>query len=121
MIVDDELLVAEALKRMLTREKYDVDSVLSGAEALENVRHKKYALAIIDKNMPGMSGIQACREIRKFCQNLAVILMTGESSIPQAEFLAAGGGAVMYKPFLKGEVQEAVHKALGPGYLLKNS
>ncbi len=121
MIVDDELLVAEALKRMLTREKYDVDSVLSGAEALENVRHKKYALAIIDKNMPGMSGIQACREIRKFCQNLAVILMTGESTVPQAEFLAAGGGAVMYKPFLKGEVQEAVHKALGPGNLLKNS
>ena len=63
LVVDDELLVGEALKRVLMREKYNVESVLSGAAALELARQKKYDLAIIDKNMPGMNGFEATRTI----------------------------------------------------------
>lgn len=112
LVVDDELLVGEALKRVLMREKYNVESVLSGAAALELARQKKYDLAIIDKNMPGMNGIHTCAEMRKLCPDLAVILITGENEIPADEFAAAGGGTILFKPFLQGEVEDSVHKAL---------
>ncbi len=112
LVIDDELLVGEALKRVLMREKYNVESVLSGAAALELARQKKYDLAIIDKNMPGMNGITTCAEIRKLCPDLAVIMITGENEIPADEFAAAGGGTILFKPFLQGEVEDSVHKAL---------
>lgn len=112
LIVDDEPLVCKGLERMLHRAHYHVHSVLSGAEALAMAAQKDYALALIDKNMPGMDGLQTCRELKKLCPGLIAILMTGGHAISEAEFLAAGGKTFLHKPFRQGEVLEVVQKAL---------
>lgn len=112
LIVDDERFVGMALKRELGRLAYQVDSVLSGEEAVKLCRQKEYSVALIDKNMPGMNGVNTCRELKKFSQDLIVILITGENTVPEAELEAAGGMSYLFKPFLEGEVREAVKLAL---------
>ncbi|MBF0123411.1 MAG: response regulator [Candidatus Omnitrophica bacterium] len=113
LIVDDEPTICIGQERELSWANYHVDTVSDGAEALEIARQKKYDLALIDKCMPGMDGIQTCREIKKISPDLIVILITGGHAIPEVEFLAAGGRICISKPFLQGEVLEAVQKALG--------
>ncbi|MEI6438492.1 MAG: response regulator [Candidatus Omnitrophota bacterium] len=113
LIVDDDPSVCIGLEMEVSRANYHVDTVSGGAEALERVRLKKYDLAFIDKCMPGMDGLETCREIKKICPDLIVIFMTGGHSVPEAELSAAGGKSCLYKPFLQGEVLGAIQKALG--------
>lgn len=113
LIVDDEPLIGYSLKRELGDRGYQVDSVLSGEEAQDAVKQKKYDLALIDKNMPGINGIETCRCVKSSCPDMVVIFITGENRFPQEEAAAAGGSGFLFKPFAAGEVLAAVQKALG--------
>lgn len=117
LVVDDEPIIGTAFKVELGGSGYHVDSVLSGEEALKAVKQKKYDLVFIDKTMPGMDGIEACREIKKLSPDSIAIFMTGlfdkANTNKEAQFLAAGGRTYfLYKPFAQGELQEVVKKAL---------
>ena len=117
LIVDDEPLIGIAFQRELSEKGYNVDSVLSGEAAVKAVKLKKYHLGLIDKDMPGMDGIETCREIKKICPEMILIFMTGlfnrENTLKEAAFVAAGGRTYyLYKPFSQGEVQEVIKKAL---------
>jgi len=118
LVVDDEKIIGTAFKRELGREGYEVDSVLSGEEALEIVKLKKYALIFVDLIMPGMDGIQTCRAIKEISPDSIIVFMTGRidkgTIFKEIEFTRAGGKVYyLYKPFLEGELLEVTRKALG--------
>jgi CheY-like chemotaxis protein len=117
LVVDDEEQVHYIFKINLKYEGYQLDCVFSGEEALKAVKAKKYDLVFIDKIMPGMDGVETCREVKKASPGSIAIFMTGsfdnESTGKELQFLAAGGKTYyLYKPFVLGELQEVIKNAL---------
>ncbi|MBF0123100.1 MAG: response regulator [Candidatus Omnitrophica bacterium] len=117
LVVDDEPLIGLAFKRELSSKGYQVDSVLSGEEALTLVQKTKYDLALIDKDMPGIDGIETCRKIKKVSPETICVFMTGlfnkENILKEQQFVEAGGRTYyLYKPFSQGELASVVQTAL---------
>jgi len=117
LVVDDERIIGTAFETALGDKGYNVDSVLNAEEALIAVTKKKYDLVFIDKTMPGMDGIEACREIKKLSPESIAVFMTGcfdkHNIIKEQQFVDAGGRTYyLYKPFARGELLEVVIKAL---------
>ncbi|MBF0121881.1 MAG: response regulator [Candidatus Omnitrophica bacterium] len=117
LVVDDEPIVGLGFERGLGDKGYYVKSVLSGEEALKAVALRKYNVVFIDKDMPGMDGVETCREIKKICPDSICIFMTGKfdknNTLKESAFVEAGGRTYyLYKPFIAGEIQEVILKAL---------
>jgi len=66
LVVDDEPQIRRVLRSTLTFRGYELVEAASGEEALELARKVKPDLILLDVNLPGMSGIETCREIRRF-------------------------------------------------------
>src|SRR5438876_11652086 len=64
LVVDDDPMVATTVQRVLRPEGYDVDVALGGAQALEQVRSRRPDLVILDLMMPGVDGLEVCRQLR---------------------------------------------------------
>ncbi len=106
--VDDDLVSAELLKHTLTEYGYDVTLAQNGQEALELIRTGLYRLVVSDWEMPRMSGVDLCREIRRRSSSgyTYVILLTsncGTQSVVAG--LSAGADDFISKPFHPEELQ----------------
>lgn len=101
LIVDDDPLARRSLSRLLAREHYQVAVAENGQQALQ--RYREYPqpdLVLMDLDMPGMSGEEACRELLRLDRSAQVVLCTGrvdiDSGAPGAGF---GAVATLHKPF----------------------
>ncbi|PSB56058.1 DNA-binding response regulator [Chroococcidiopsis cubana SAG 39.79] len=107
LLVEDEPDLGAAIKRTLDQEKYVVDLVLNGTEAweyLEN-QHAQYSLAILDWSLPGMSGIELCKRLRRQNSPLPVLILTARDSIEdRVTGLDAGADDYLVKPFSMAEL-----------------
>lgn len=117
LVVDDEPIIGTAFKRELGDQGHQVEYAPNGEVALKSLRLKKYDMVFIDKIMPGMDGIETCRQILKIDPETIPIFMTGvfgkNSAYQEAEFVKAGGRTYsLYKPFSAGELSEVVQKAI---------
>lgn len=102
LIADDDCISVELLANSLEQFGYSVTTATNGRDAFNLIRTGRYRLVISDWEMPGMSGIELCREIRKRRASgyIYVILLTcysGVDSIVQG--LAAGADDFLTKPF----------------------
>src|SRR5688572_4835795 len=79
VVADDEQSVAEVLRRVLAKEGYGVEVVHDGVSAVEAVRAHKPHVAIFDVNMPGMTGLEVCRQLKGDAATrlTPVVLVTG--------------------------------------------
>jgi len=64
LVVDDDALQREAVAAVLTGEGFEVDTAADGPEAIARIRGGRFALALIDYNMPGMNGLTLARVLR---------------------------------------------------------
>lgn len=117
LIIDDEPIVCRAFKKELGDVGYDVDSALSGEEALRKIKTEKYDLVFVDLVLPGKDGIETCRAIKKVSPASKLIFMTGRLDVDpifkEVDFVNAGGKTYnLYKPFIEGEILEITRKAL---------
>ncbi len=117
LVVDDTPIECLALYKELEGEGYEVDTSVSGLDALKKVKDKKYDIVFVDLVMPEMDGIETCKEIKKASPDSIPILMTGHvySGLreKEVEFVKAGGEYYcLYKPFLPGELAQVAKKAL---------
>lgn len=114
LIVDDEPVIHQLFKKLLGEQNYSVDFAVSGEEALEKLRGGDYNLLVVDKNMPGMSGLDLMRASRKLQPQLEFIVITGYGSKEAAiEALRLGAFDFIEKPFDDLElVKEKIAKAL---------
>lgn len=81
LVVDDEKGVIAALRRLLRREDYELVTASTGAEALEVLEAEPVSLVISDYRMPGMTGVELLREIRKRWPNTLRIILSGYSEV----------------------------------------
>ena len=80
MIVDDERVVREGLKKMLLGEGFAVRTARDGEEALARIAEKRPGLVLLDVMMPKMNGFRCCEEIRRQNGVLPVIFLTAKDS-----------------------------------------
>ncbi|MGH7201196.1 MAG: response regulator, partial [Planctomycetaceae bacterium] len=102
LIVEDDDLSAEMLQHALEQFGYDATRAAGGQEAFEHVRTGQYRLVVSDWEMPGMTGIELCRRIRRRHGSgyVYVILLTSRSGTVNAvEGLNAGADDFISKPF----------------------
>jgi DNA-binding response OmpR family regulator len=103
LAVDDDPAAVGALRQILTQRGYDVTTSTSGEEALAVLAEQSFDLAILDVTMPGMSGYDLCRQIRKEqgTRDLPVIFLTAKALLmDQAEGEDAGSDLYLIKPVL---------------------
>ncbi|MFQ5736308.1 MAG: response regulator [Thermodesulfobacteriota bacterium] len=77
LVVDDEETIGIGISEILKDEGFEAAYVISGLDAVEEVRKKPYKLVFMDIIMPGMNGLEAFREIRKERPETRVVLFTG--------------------------------------------
>lgn len=104
-MVDDESAMRRALTASLTASGYVVVGVLDGEAAVERVRQQPFDLVLLDVNMPGGGGIEACRRIRPLIRNAGIIMITVSDSLEdKVRALDAGADDYVTKPFLLREL-----------------
>ena len=113
LVVDDEEIMREILETLLTREGYDVKLASSGEEGLALARALPFDAAVVDIMMPGINGIETLDELRRFDEDLAVIIITAYASVESA-ISAMKSGAFDYitKPFKNEEVLVVIRNAM---------
>ncbi|NTU46360.1 response regulator transcription factor [Candidatus Roizmanbacteria bacterium] len=100
LVVEDEIKLAEAIKRALELHKYVVDVVYDGEKGLDLVIGEKYDLIILDSMLPKMDGIEICKEIRKAGIGTPLLMLTARGQIDdKVNGLDAGADDYMVKPF----------------------
>jgi putative two-component system response regulator len=108
LVVDDDPIAAETLCYALNEFGYATDVALDGVEALKRVRTGAYRIVISDVEMPNMSGIELCQEIRQrsTCGYTYLILLTGRADTDSiVAGLTAGADDYIAKPFRPTELQ----------------
>lgn len=105
LAVDDEPDLRSLLRILLRNKGYEVLEAASGEEAVELVRSKpRIDLVIMDIMMPGLDGIQACAEIRKF-STVPMLFLTAKTQLAdKTAAYASGGDDYLPKPFSQSEL-----------------
>ncbi|AJY70353.1 hypothetical protein RW64_12565 [Geobacter sulfurreducens] len=113
LVVDDEAIIREGLRRILEKEGYHVETSASGQIALERLQDENYGLVITDLKMPGMSGMEVLKAIKVLQPEVPVIIITGFSTVDTAvEAMKNGAFDYIAKPFTPDQITEKVRKAL---------
>ncbi len=112
LAIDDDPVNLRVLSNVLSEEQYEVETVISGKEALKQLEWKEWDLIISDVMMPGMSGYELTRSIRKSfsISELPILLLTARSNPDDiyAGFLA-GANDYITKPVDAMELNVRVH------------
>ena len=112
LVVDDELGPRESL-RMILKPFYEVQTASDGYEALRLIGDRKFDVVTLDLKMPGLSGIDVLKEIKKTRPDTEVIVITGYGSLENAsDALRWGIGEFISKPFNVSEIISTVAKSL---------
>jgi putative two-component system response regulator len=108
LLVEDDDFIAEVMSNALTNFGYEVTVAGNGLEAFELVRTGEYRLVVSDWEMPEMSGVELCRQIRRrqWSGYIYVILLTSHSGVSSVVHgLEAGADDYLTKPFQPQELQ----------------
>ena len=112
LIVDDEPQIRRVMLTTLTSHGYTVVEAASGEEALEKLRSERPDLIILDVNMPGISGIETCAEIRTSSDVPIIMLTVRNSERDKVQALDAGADDFVVKPFGVQELMARIRAAL---------
>lgn len=100
LLVDDEISFTTSMERVLSRRGFDVKVASDGLTALHLIAGEQFDVILLDIKMPGMDGIQVLKEIRRFCPDINVILLTGHYFSSEEETtLKEGAYAYLLKPY----------------------
>ena len=100
LVVEDNKINQVITKKMLTKKEITCDIANNGNEAIDMAKANTYDAILMDIHMPGISGEEATRQIRKFNQDIPIIALTAISLDDSLDsFYAAGCNDVVTKPF----------------------
>lgn len=100
LIIEDELDLVKGLKMNLVDEGYEVDFALDGKEGLEKGLKGKPDLILLDIMLPGMDGLEICKELRRNKVDIPVLMLTAKGEeIDKVIGLEIGADDYISKPF----------------------
>lgn len=113
LVIEDEAAVISLIERGLKEKGLEVSIAMDGNTGLQMIRDHQFNLVILDLMLPGMNGIQICREIRSLGFDLPVLMLTALGSTENIiTGLDSGADDYMVKPFKINELVARVN-ALG--------
>jgi len=112
LVVDDDSQIRRALISILSTRKYQVFAAASGEEALALAVEHAPELVILDLAMPGMSGLDVCRELRTWYAAPILVLSVRGSDTDKIAALDLGADDYLTKPFSAGELLARVRALL---------
>jgi len=113
LVVDDEAVIREGMRRILASQGYHVETSASGRTAIEIIQEQDFDVVITDLKMPGMDGIEVLKTIRILQPEVPVIIITGYSTVDTAvEAMKNGAFDYIAKPFTSDLIIEKVQKAI---------
>lgn len=113
LVIDDEEVVGESLRRTFQDDGYVIEIAHSGLEGLQKTRRDKFDLAIVDLKMPDISGLDVIKKIKEEQPDMMMVMITGYSTVDSAtEALKTGVFDYLPKPFTPEEISNVVEKAL---------
>jgi DNA-binding response OmpR family regulator len=105
LLVEDERRVASVVSRALRENAYTVDLAETGEKALELATRTPYDSILLDVRLPGVSGLQVCRELREAHIDTPILMLTARTLVEQrVEGLDAGADDYLTKPFAVAEL-----------------
>jgi signal transduction histidine kinase len=117
LVVDDQDVICEVLRTLLRREGFAVDTADDGSAALTALRREPFDVVLLDKNLPGISGLDVLEQARQIRRDVEIIVMTGYASLDSAlTALRLGAYDYLVKPFsdlmeVAAKVRRAAEKA----------
>src|SRR5258705_1368356 len=122
LLVEDERKVASFIARALKENTYAVDVAETGEKALEMGTDVHYDAILLDVRLPGMSGIEVCRELRQRGIESPVMMLTARGLVEQrVEGLDAGADDYLTKPFVLAELLARVRALVRRGFHSTNA
>ena len=113
LVFDDEEVVRDVLRRLLTRAGYQVVTASTAAEGFSRLESSEFDLVLLDLMLPDRSGMDVLRELRESRPEQMVLMMTAYASVENAvEAMQAGAHHYLTKPFKNEEVLSLVRNAL---------
>ena len=105
LVVEDESRLADLLRRGLTEEGHAVDVAATGEEALDWVEAALHDAIVLDVMLPGISGLDVCRQVRRGRRSTPILLLTARDAVAdRVAGLDAGADDYLVKPFAFAEL-----------------
>jgi two-component system KDP operon response regulator KdpE len=113
LVVEDDPSLRRTLNTTLTALGFDIGQAATGEDALTRLRMVDYDVVLLDMNMPGMGGIEACRRMRKLYPRLPILMLTvRDSEDDKVAGLDAGADDYITKPFQMRELTARLRAAI---------
>jgi DNA-binding NtrC family response regulator len=114
LVVDDEAVVVNSIRKILTRKGFAVEEAFSCRDALSRIFTNDYDLVLLDIRMPDGSGLDVLQKIKAKKPELRVVIVTGYASVDTAvEAIQKGASDYMSKPFTPDELHSMTSRVLG--------
>ena len=112
LIVDDEVKIREMVKSYLENEGFEIMQASDGSDALESINKNKPSLIVLDWMLPGMSGLEICRQVREK-SNVPIIMLTAKTEeVDKLLGLELGADDYITKPFSLRELAARIKAVL---------
>lgn len=112
VVVEDEAKIANLLRDYLTRENFEVTLAFEGSGAVELVRTLNPVLVVLDLMLPGVGGLDICREIRSYSSVPVIMLTARVDEQDRLDGFRVGADDYVCKPFSPSELVARVHSVL---------
>jgi len=113
LVIDDEQVVLDSVRKILAGEGYEVDVTLSGREGIDRATKGNYDILLTDIRMPDIGGMRVLRDVKRAKPSLPVIMITGYASIQSSvQAMKLGAADYVEKPFTPDQLIRSVASAL---------
>jgi two-component system KDP operon response regulator KdpE len=112
LVIDDEPQIRRVMRSTLSTHGYLITEAKTGEEGVESARKERPDLVLLDMNMPGMGGLEACKEIRRSSEAPIIMLTVRNAERDKVLALDAGADDYVVKPFGIEELLARIRSAL---------
>ena len=122
LVVEDDIDFREICAQWFTRQGHRAAQAGSGPDALKHLAEQHCDVAIIDMNLPGLTGLELLRRIRETDLETEVIILTGEATVETAvQAMKLGACDYLTKPFPLPELEQRCRMAFDRGRIRKEN
>ena len=112
LIVDDEVVFANNISKLISKRGFDVKTVYSGDQALQAVNEEDFDVVILDLKMPGLNGLETLKRIKENKSQVEVIILTGHGAMDSGiDGIQLGAFDFIMKPVRFEDLYEKVRQA----------
>lgn len=112
LVVDDEPALAEVVTSYLVRDGFEVEVAPDGEDAIERARTLDPDVVVLDLGLPGIDGIEVCRQLRTFSDCYVIMLTARADEVDKLVGLSVGADDYLTKPFSPRELVARIRAML---------